>query len=70
TAQVGEINASSYVLSGAPIVGVQLMPTRALQGSGSGVSVAGMAHNAQARVEVRQSGRLIYSTLVPAGPFT
>lgn len=70
TAQVGEINASSYVLSGAPIAGVQLMPTRALQGSGSGVSVSGMARNAQARVEVRQSGRLIYSTLVPAGPFT
>jgi outer membrane usher protein FimD/PapC len=46
------------------------MPTRALQSSGSGVSVSGIARNAQARVEVRQSGLLIYNTLVPAGPFT
>lgn len=70
TMQVGEINAGSDVLSGVPITGVQLMPTSPLLGSGSGVSVSGIARNAQARVEVRQNGRLIYNTLVPAGPFT
>lgn len=70
TMQLGEINARSYVLSGAPILGVQLTPTRALQSRGSGISISGIARNAQARVEVRQSGLLIYNTLVPAGPFT
>ncbi|MBM3070170.1 fimbrial biogenesis usher protein [Lelliottia sp. RWM.1] len=70
TMQVGEINAYSTVLSGVPITGVQLMPTRELQKEGSGVSVSGIARSAQARVEVRQNNRLIFSTLVPAGPFT
>ena len=69
TMQVGEINASSQVLSGAPILGVQLMPTTGLQKQGSGVSVSGIARTPQARVEIRQSGQVIFSTLVPAGPF-
>ncbi|MBM0990348.1 fimbria/pilus outer membrane usher protein, partial [Enterobacter hormaechei] len=69
TMQVGEINASSPVLSGAPILGVQLMPTTGLQKQGSGVSVSGIARTPQARVEIRQSGQVIFSTLVPAGPF-
>lgn len=70
TMQVGEINAISDVLSGVSITGVQLFPTSELRGSASGVKVSGIARNAQARVEVRQSGQLIYNTLVPAGPFT
>ena len=70
TMQVGEINAMSGVLSGVPITGVQLMPTNGLERDGTGVSVSGIARSSQARVEVRQSGRLVYSTLVPAGPFT
>lgn len=70
TMQVGEINAMSDVLSGVPITGVQLMPTSGLQKDGSGVSVSGIARTSQARVEVRQNGRLIFNTLVPAGPFT
>jgi outer membrane usher protein FimD/PapC len=69
TMQVGQINANSDVLSGVPITGIQLMPTTGLQKSGSGVSVSGIARSSQARVEVRQNGRLIYNTLVPAGPF-
>jgi len=69
TMQVGQINAMSDVLNGVPITGVQFMPTRGLQKEGSGVSVAGLARTSQARVEVRQNGRLIYNTLVPAGPF-
>lgn len=70
TMQVGEINAMSDVLSGVPITGVQLMPTSGLQKDNSGVSVSGIAQTSQARVEVRQNGRLIFNTLVPAGPFT
>ncbi|MEH0887182.1 fimbrial biogenesis outer membrane usher protein [Enterobacter sp. UNJFSC 003] len=69
TMQVGQINAMSDVLNGVPITGVQFMPTRGLQKEGSGVSVAGLARTSQARVEVRQNGRLVYNTLVPAGPF-
>lgn len=69
TMQVGEINAMSDVLSGVPITGVQLMPTSGLQKDSSGVSVSGIARTSQARVEVRQNGRLIFNTLVPAGPF-
>lgn len=60
----------SDVLSGVPITGVQLMPTSGLQKDSSGVSVSGIARTSQARVEVRQNGRLIFNTLVPAGPFT
>ncbi|EKI0252265.1 fimbrial biogenesis outer membrane usher protein [Enterobacter asburiae] len=70
TMQVGEINAMSDVLNGVPITGVQLMPTSGLQKDSSGVSVSGIARTSQARVEVRQNGRLIFNTLVPAGPFT
>lgn len=70
TMQVGEINAMSQVLSGVPITGIQLMPTRGLQKDGSGVTVSGIARSSQARVEIRQTGQLIFSTLVPAGPFT
>ncbi|MDX7047596.1 fimbria/pilus outer membrane usher protein, partial [Enterobacter hormaechei] len=58
TMQVGEINAMSGVLSGVPITGVQLMPTNGLERDGTGVSVSGIARSSQARVEVRQSGRL------------
>ncbi|MGK4352654.1 fimbrial biogenesis outer membrane usher protein [Enterobacter sichuanensis] len=70
TMQVGEVNAMSDVLSGVPITGVQFMPTSGLQKESSGVRVSGIARTSQARVEVRQNGRLIFNTLVPAGPFT
>lgn len=70
-AQVGQINVSNTLFSGSAISGVQLIPETALDGGeGSGVSVSGIAQTPQARVDVKQSGALIYSTLVPAGPFT
>jgi outer membrane usher protein FimD/PapC len=59
TMQVGQIIAMSDVLSGVPITGVQFMPTSGLQKDSSGVSVSGIARTSQARVEVRQHGRLI-----------
>ncbi|MDV5030447.1 fimbrial biogenesis usher protein [Escherichia coli] len=68
--QVGEINSQLDVLSGVPITGVQLLPASGLQGNGSGARVLGIAKSSQARVEIRQNGRLIYNTIVPVGPFT
>ncbi|EMC4136534.1 fimbrial biogenesis outer membrane usher protein [Cronobacter sakazakii] len=69
--QAGQINISNTLFSGASISGVQFIPESSLAGtSGSGVTVTGMAHSAQARVEIKQNGRVIHSTLVPAGPFT
>lgn len=67
--QAGQVNAVSGLFSGAPINGIQLSPARELIADDSGVTVSGVARGAQARVEVRQTGQLIYSTLVPAGPF-
>ncbi|MCH0598842.1 fimbria/pilus outer membrane usher protein, partial [Klebsiella pneumoniae] len=52
------------------IYGVQMMPDTALTPQvGTGDEVSGIARNPQARVDIRQGGQLIYSTLVPAGPF-
>ncbi|MGB7801788.1 fimbrial biogenesis usher protein [Buttiauxella sp.] len=69
--QVGEININNSLFSGDAISGVQLFPEAALDiNNNNNVVVTGIAQTPQARVEVRQSGSLIYSTLVPAGPFT
>lgn len=69
--QAGQINVSNTLFSGAAINGVQFFPESGLvDNGGSGVTVTGIASSPQARVEVKQGGRLVYSTLVPAGPFT
>lgn len=69
--QAGKINTGGSIFSGTSISGVQIMPEEALSPDGSsGVTVSGIARTAQARVEIRQAGRIIYSTLVPVGPFT
>jgi len=67
--QVGQINFSNDILTGAPLDGIQLMPESGLNND-NGVSVSGIAPADQSRVEVRQNGMLILSTLVPPGPFT
>ncbi|ECE6304775.1 fimbrial biogenesis usher protein [Salmonella enterica] len=69
--QGGQINVANSRFSIPSIYGVQMMPDTALQQQdGSGIEVTGIARNSQARVDIRQAGQLIYSTLVPAGPFT
>ncbi|MHA0273279.1 fimbrial biogenesis usher protein [Enterobacter ludwigii] len=69
--QAGQINITNTLFSGTAINGVQMIPENALrENSGSGVSVSGIAQMPQARVEIRQSGIIVFSTLVPAGPFT
>ena len=69
-AQVGQINVQSQLFGGAAINGVQFIPEQGLAKDTPGVTVKGLARGNQARVEVRQSGQLIYSTLVNAGPFS
>lgn len=71
TVQAGEINVRNTLFALDTLNGIQLSPDDVLsQGDGgSGVSVEGIANTPQARVEVRQYDQIIYSTLVPAGPF-
>ncbi|WP_448669741.1 fimbrial biogenesis usher protein [Enterobacter mori] len=68
--QGGQINIANSRFSIPSVYGVQMMPdTALLPQDGTGVEVSGIARNPQARVDIRQGGQLIYSTLVPAGPF-
>ncbi len=66
--QIGDVTMDNAVLPGALVTGVQLLPETYLSQGASG-SVDGIAQS-QARVDVRQSGVLIYSTVVPPGPFS
>ncbi|TDA48294.1 fimbrial protein [Burkholderia pyrrocinia] len=66
--QVGQISLSNPMFGVGQVLGVQVMPESALQNRGSGALVEGVA-DMQSVVEVRQSGALVYSTTVPAGPF-
>ncbi|WP_080227051.1 fimbrial biogenesis usher protein [Salmonella enterica] len=69
-AQIGQINVSSPLFAGPSIDGAQFIPEQGLEQDQPGVTIKGIAHTHQARVEVRQSGQLIYTTPVNAGPFT
>ncbi|WP_051711369.1 fimbria/pilus outer membrane usher protein [Andreprevotia chitinilytica] len=67
--QVGEINANSTLFALPSLIGAQWFPDSALTPQNSSGSIDGVA-NSQARVEVRQLGAIIYSTMVPGGPFS
>lgn len=70
TFQVGQISSNNPLFGGVQLSGVQFSPdgqSRAPAGSNNAV-VEGLAQS-QSRIEVRQSGVLIHSTLVPEGPF-
>lgn len=70
TFQVGQLSTNNPLFSGIQLSGVQFSPdgqSRAPTGSNNAV-VEGLAQS-QSRIEVRQSGVLIHSTLVPEGPF-
>ncbi len=70
TFQAGQLNIAQSTFFSVPITGVQIFPETALsETSSSTTQVNGIAQT-QARIEVRQIGALIYSTLVPAGPFS
>ena len=68
--QAGQINVNSALFSGAQINGVQFLPETGLQPNIPATTISGIARTNQARVDVRQSGQVIYSSLVNAGPFT
>lgn len=69
--QLGEIYTKNTLFSFGALKGVQLFPDdmRSDLSNDTGVIVDGVANTPQARVEVRQYDQLIFSTLVPAGPF-
>lgn len=69
--QVGEIYTQNTLFALSALKGIQLFPDdmRSSPTHGSGITVDGIANTPQARVEIRQYNQLIYSTLVPAGPF-
>lgn len=70
TVQIGQISGTNPVFGGVQLTGAQLFPDGIESGgANSGVVVEGQALS-QSRVEVRQSGALIYTTVVPEGPFT
>lgn len=70
TFQVGQLSSNNPLFGGIALSGVQFFPdgqSRVPAGSNQAV-VEGLAQS-QSRIEVRQSGVLIHSTLVPEGPF-
>lgn len=70
TFQVGQLSSNSPVFGGTQFSGFQLSPDglSRTQAGANNVVVEGLAQS-QSRIEVRQSGVLIHSTLVPEGPF-
>ncbi|MGF6111089.1 fimbria/pilus outer membrane usher protein [Pseudomonas frederiksbergensis] len=71
--QLGQLNMRSSLFAGEAFTGLQILPETALasrtgESLGAGTQVQGLAYS-PARVEVRQSGVVIYTTLVPSGPF-
>lgn len=70
TFQAGQLNTAQSVFSGVPITGVQLFPETSFSKISSGTTQVDGIAQTQARIEVRQIGALIYSTLVPSGPFS
>lgn len=70
--QLGQLNMVSPLFSGEAFNGFQLQPELALMElneDSAGATVEGIAYSA-ARIEVTQNGALIYTTVVPSGPFT
>ena len=68
--QIGQINAAGSMFDTPTLLGAQWFPEAALlRPAGNRVVVEGIAQT-EARVEVRQNGALLYSTIVPPGPFS
>lgn len=68
--QMGKFNISGSMFDAPQLLGAQVFPeTALLEEAGNRAVVEGIAEG-EARVEVRQGGLLIHSTIVPPGPFT
>lgn len=70
TARAGEVNMNNALLEGTGLYGVTFTPESELESPEGRIRVTGIANTPQARVEIRQQGILVHSTLVPVGPFT
>ncbi|WP_394521283.1 fimbria/pilus outer membrane usher protein [Pantoea sp. SGAir0184] len=66
--QAGQINLVNSLFGSGQVLGIQLFPELSLEKQGGAGLVEGIASSASV-VEVRQSGALVFSTTVPAGPF-
>lgn len=67
--QLGQISSRGSMFGGTPVNGVQIYSDSELQNTNKLiVPITGVAQT-PATVEVMQNGRLLYRTLVPAGPF-
>lgn len=74
TLQLGQLNLASPLFAGESFSGLQIQPEAAFARlhaaqNGARGQVEGVAYSS-ARIEVRQNGVMIYTTLVPGGPFT
>ncbi|AZE56896.1 putative outer membrane usher protein YhcD [Pseudomonas synxantha] len=67
--QAGQIQLSNSMFGTGQVLGFQMFPEVALQGSRGGPGLVEGTADSQSVVEIRQSGVLVHSTTVPAGPF-
>ncbi|NIG21014.1 fimbria/pilus outer membrane usher protein [Pantoea sp. Al-1710] len=67
--QAGQISLGNSMFGAGQVWGVQMFPEQALMGDRGGPGLVEGIADSQSVVEVRQSGALLYSTTVPAGPF-
>lgn len=68
--QAGQISLGNSMFGGGQVLGVQVFPEQALQADNGGPALVEGIADSQSVVEVRQQGVLVYSTTVPAGPFS
>lgn len=68
--QAGQVSLSNSMFGTGQVLGFQMFPEMALQSNRSGAGFVEGIADSQSVVEVRQSGVLVYSTTVPAGPFS
>lgn len=67
--QAGQVSLSNSMFGTGQVLGFQMFPEAALLGNRGGAGLVEGIADSQSVVEVRQSGALVYSTTVPAGPF-
>lgn len=68
--QLGQISLFNSLFGSGTVLGFQLTPEDALLNNEGGAGIVSGIASSQSVVEVRQSGAPIYSTVVPAGPFS
>lgn len=67
--QAGQVSLSNSMFGTGQVMGFQMFPEAALQGTRGGPGLVEGIADSQSVVEIRQSGVLVHSTTVPAGPF-